>query len=77
MGLDPRCPCAHLGCLLANTGKTLQSISMLAFLHHFKGITGPHLVIVPKSTLGNWCKEFARWYPQFRVLKFYGNKEER
>eukprot|EP01047_Picozoa_sp_COSAG01_P040521 COSAG01_NODE_3417_length_6121_cov_33.897376_3_plen_998_part_00 len=58
-------------------GKTLQSISVLAFLHKFKGITGPHLVVVPKSTLGNWCNEFTRWYPAFRVLKFAGTKEER
>ena len=58
-------------------GKTLQSISLLAFLHKFKGIWGPHLVVVPKTTLGNWCKEFKRWYPALRVLKFHGDKDER
>ena len=40
-------------------------------------IKGPHLVTVPKSTLGNWEREFGRWFPKLRVLKFYGNKEER
>ena len=58
-------------------GKTLQSISLLAFLHKFKSISGPHMVVVPKTTLGNWCNEFNRWYPAFRVLKFHGDKEER
>ena len=58
-------------------GKTLQSISLLAFLHKFKGISGPHMVVVPKTTLGNWCNEFKRWYPALRVLKFHGDKDER
>lgn len=58
-------------------GKTLQSISLLAFLHKFKSISGPHMVVVPKTTLGNWCNEFNRWYPALRVLKFHGDKEER
>ena len=38
-------------------GKTLQSISLLAYLKECKGIEGPHLVIVPKSTLSNWQRE--------------------
>jgi len=58
-------------------GKTLQSISLLAYQHRFEKISGPHLVVVPKTTLGNWCKEFGRWYPALRVLKFYGTKDER
>jgi SWI/SNF-related matrix-associated actin-dependent regulator of chromatin subfamily A member 5 len=58
-------------------GKTLQTISMLGYLNVYKNISGPHLVVVPKSTLGNWMNEFKRWYPQLRVLKFYGSKDER
>jgi len=34
-------------------GKTLQSISLLGYLKTFKNCNGPHLVIVPKSTLFN------------------------
>jgi SNF2 family DNA or RNA helicase len=62
---------------LQGLGKTLQTISLLGFLHEFKGITGPHLVIVPKSTLGNWMKEIARFCPVLRAFKFHGNQEER
>ncbi|KAF1779903.1 ISWI family [Phytophthora cactorum] len=31
-------------------GKTLQSISLLAYLREARGIEGPHIIIVPKST---------------------------
>ena len=58
-------------------GKTLQSISLLAYLHKYEKSAGPHMVVVPKSTLGNWMKEFAQWYPQLRVVNLYGNKQER
>ena len=58
-------------------GKTLQTISLLGYLHEFRGITGPHLVIVPKSTLHNWINEFRKWCPAIRAVKFHGNKEQR
>ena len=58
-------------------GKTLQVLSFLQYLRDAKNESGPHLVVVPKTTLGNWCKEFGRWYPALRVLKFYGTKDER
>jgi SWI/SNF-related matrix-associated actin-dependent regulator of chromatin subfamily A member 5 len=58
-------------------GKTLQTISMLAFLRLYKGITGPHIVIVPKSTLGNWMNEIQRWCPDIRAVRFHGNGEQR
>ncbi|CAN6698255.1 unnamed protein product [Malus baccata var. baccata] len=38
-------------------GKTLQTISLLGYMHEFRGITGPHMVVAPKSTLGNWMNE--------------------
>ncbi|KXX76379.1 ISWI chromatin-remodeling complex ATPase ISW2 [Madurella mycetomatis] len=58
-------------------GKTLQTISFLGYLRHIMGITGPHLVTVPKSTLDNWKREFARWTPEVNVLVLQGAKEER
>lgn len=58
-------------------GKTLQTISMLAFLRLYKNITGPHIIIVPKSTLGNWMNEIKRWCPDIRAVRFHGNGEQR
>ena len=29
--------------------------------HRFHGISGPHVVVVPKSTLSNWIREINRW----------------
>lgn len=58
-------------------GKTIQSISMLTFLREFMNIKGKHLVLVPKSCLGNWMNEFKQWSPNFNVLKFHGDKDTR
>eukprot|EP00606_Chrysophyceae_sp_TOSAG23-5_P000848 GSChrysophyteH2.ASY1.ANO1.520.1 assembled CDS len=58
-------------------GKTLQSISVIAYLNQYQDIPGPHLIMVPKSTLSNWMGEFKRWCPSIRTLKFHGTKEER
>ncbi|KAK4702238.1 hypothetical protein P7C70_g3988, partial [Phenoliferia sp. Uapishka_3] len=58
-------------------GKTLQTISFLGYLKFQRGVTGPHLVIVPKSTLDNWYREFEKWVPGFNVVMLRGSKEER
>lgn len=42
-----------------------------------RGIAGPHLIAVPKSTLDNWKREVNKWVPGFRVLVLQGTKEER
>ena len=46
-------------------------------MKHFKGNPGPHLVVVPKTTIQNWAREFARWVPDFNVVVLSGTKEER
>ncbi|KAL0537962.1 hypothetical protein IC582_026955 [Cucumis melo] len=58
-------------------GKTLQTISLLGYLHEYRGITGPHMVVAPKSTLGNWMNEIRRFCPVLRAVKFLGNPDER
>eukprot|EP01083_Nonionella_stella_P125168 378497_1 len=58
-------------------GKTLESISLLGYLQKYRNVTKPHLVIVPLVTFGNWFREFERWCPTLRVLKFHGMKDER
>ncbi|KAJ9103708.1 hypothetical protein QFC20_004712 [Naganishia adeliensis] len=58
-------------------GKTLQTIAFLGHLKLRCGITGPHLVVVPKSTLDNWKREIAKWVPGFSVIVLQGTREER
>lgn len=58
-------------------GKTLQTISFLGYLRFYRNVHGPHIVIVPKSTLDNWAREFQKWVPEFNILVVQGNKEER
>ncbi|GAA6060422.1 hypothetical protein JCM10212_002190 [Sporobolomyces blumeae] len=58
-------------------GKTLQTISFLGYLKFHRGIHGPHLIVVPKSTLDNWRREIAKWVPGFNVVSLTGTKEER
>jgi SWI/SNF-related matrix-associated actin-dependent regulator of chromatin subfamily A member 5 len=58
-------------------GKTLQTISFLSYLKFHREIPGPHLIVVPKSTLQNWAREFAHWSPEFSVVLLTGTKEER
>ena len=58
-------------------GKTLQTISFLAYLKHYRKVEGPHLVVVPKSTLQNWAREFERWTPDITTVVLTGTREER
>lgn len=58
-------------------GKTLQTISLLGFMKHFKNVNGPHMVLVPKSTLANWMNEFKRWVPTLRAVCLIGDQDTR
>ncbi|KAL8782588.1 MAG: hypothetical protein Q9213_005266 [Squamulea squamosa] len=58
-------------------GKTLQTIAFLGYLRHLRGINGPHLIVVPKSTLDNWNREFTKWTPEVNILILQGVKDER
>ncbi|XP_063223834.1 chromatin-remodeling complex ATPase chain Iswi isoform X2 [Bacillus rossius redtenbacheri] len=58
-------------------GKTLQTISLLGYMKHYRSIPGPHIVIVPKSTLANWMNEFKKWVPSLRAVCLIGDQESR
>jgi len=57
-------------------GKTIQAISFIAHLKEL-GDEGPHLIIVPSSTMENWQKELTTWAPNLKVLNYYGAQDER
>jgi SWI/SNF-related matrix-associated actin-dependent regulator 1 of chromatin subfamily A len=54
-------------------GKTCQ---VIAFISHLKqqNVPGPHLIVVPGSTLENWLREFQRFSPELKehVEPYYG-----
>jgi len=58
-------------------GKTLQTISLIGYMYHHRNQPGPHIVIVPKSTLANWIAEFQRWCPSIRAVCLIGTQEQR
>ena len=68
-----------LSCILADDmglGKTCQVIAFLANILE-KGVKGPHLVVVPGSTLENWLREFSVFCPKLSVTPYYAGQKER
>ncbi|XP_062239417.1 SWI/SNF-related matrix-associated actin-dependent regulator of chromatin subfamily A containing DEAD/H box 1A [Platichthys flesus] len=57
-------------------GKTIQAIAFLAQLYE-NGVEGPHVLVVPSSTLDNWVRELKLWCPRFNVLIYCGSVEDR
>lgn len=69
----------HLSCILADEmglGKTCQVIAFMAHLKRTED-NGPHLVVVPSSTLENWLREFHKFCPELIVQTYYGSQKER
>lgn len=69
----------NLSCILADDmglGKTCQVIAFLAHLCE-KGVNGPHLIVVPSSTLENWLREFSVFCPKLNVMPYYAGQAER
>uniref|UniRef100_A0A7S3EE99 Chromatin-remodeling ATPase INO80 n=2 Tax=Rhodosorus marinus TaxID=101924 RepID=A0A7S3EE99_9RHOD len=58
-------------------GKTIQTISFLAYLAEKENNWGPFLVVTPKATLHNWQQEITKFCPSFRVLPYWGSKNDR
>lgn len=46
-------------------------------MKHYRNIHGPHIVIVPKSTLANWMNEFKKWCPSLRAVCLIGDANAR
>ncbi|XP_014471797.1 PREDICTED: SWI/SNF-related matrix-associated actin-dependent regulator of chromatin subfamily A containing DEAD/H box 1 homolog isoform X2 [Dinoponera quadriceps] len=61
-------------------GKTVQVIAFLTYLKEAGLIDeqdGPHLIVVPSSTIENWWNELERWSPGLKVVQYYGSQDER
>lgn len=69
----------NLSCILADEmglGKTCQVIAFISLLKQ-NDIKGPHLVVVPSSTLENWMREFQKFAPELQVEPYYGSQADR
>ncbi|XP_015121951.1 SWI/SNF-related matrix-associated actin-dependent regulator of chromatin subfamily A containing DEAD/H box 1 homolog [Diachasma alloeum] len=60
-------------------GKTVQIIAFLTYLKETSPSPpdGPHLIVVPSSTMENWSNELSRWSPSLNVVQYYGSQDER
>ncbi|BGP31707.1 Putative ATPase [Rhodotorula toruloides] len=68
------------GAILADemgTGKTLQSITLLAFIYSVFGAKQPAIVVLPKAVQQNWAEELKRWAPSLPFMVYAGDKHER
>lgn len=70
LGLFSRCVSGILADEMG-LGKTFQTIATLAYLKFTVGMPGPHLIVCPKSVLGNWFRECRKWCPALKVYKFH------
>lgn len=56
---------------------SLLLLSICRYMKHYRNIPGPHMVIVPKSTLQNWVNEFKKWCPTIRTVCMIGDRDAR
>lgn len=55
----------------------IKKYLFFSYMKHYRNIPGPHMVIVPKSTLANWMNEFKKWCPSLRAVCLIGDREAR
>jgi chromodomain-helicase-DNA-binding protein 1 len=82
LGLNFLCMnwCARKNVILADEmglGKTVQTVSFVSYLIHEKKQEGPHLIVVPLSTLPAWMDTFAKWTPDVNVVAYHGSSASR
>ena len=58
-------------------GKTVQSISMLAYMYEVENIRGPHLIVCPLTVTNNWRSEFTKYYPDCKTMLLSARMDER
>jgi len=58
-------------------GKTVQTVSFMSWLIHDRGQEGPHIVVVPLSTLPAWAETLDKWAPDLNYVIYMGNEVAR
>lgn len=58
-------------------GKTVQTVAFLSWLIYARRQNGPHIVVVPLSTIPAWQETFEKWAPEVNCVYYLGNTEAR
>lgn len=58
-------------------GKTIQTVAFLSWLIYARRQNGPHLVVVPLSTIPAWQETFEKWSPDLNCIYYLGNSSSR
>lgn len=58
-------------------GKTVQTVAFISWLIFARRQNGPHLVVVPLSTMPAWIETFEKWAPDIDVICYMGNQKSR
>lgn len=58
-------------------GKTVQTVAFLSWLIYSRKQNGPHLVVVPLSTITSWQETFDSWAPDINYVAYMGNGSAR
>lgn len=58
-------------------GKTVQTVCFLSWLVYSRRQYGPHLVVVPLSTLHAWQETFEKWAPELNLIVYLGGTSSR
>lgn len=58
-------------------GKTVQTVAFISWLVYARRQHGPHLIVVPLSTMPSWIDTFEKWAPDLNVICYMGNQSSR
>ena len=58
-------------------GKTLQTLTFMAFLKKMRDQGGPNLVVAPLAVVQNWANECKKFTPSLSYMKILGGRAER
>ncbi|KAK6593843.1 SNF2 superfamily protein [Botrytis cinerea] len=72
--------CKNKNVILADEmglGKTVQTVAFMNWLHNDRGQEGPHLVVVPLTTIPAWADTFDNWAPSLNYVVYNGKESSR
>lgn len=72
--------CKNKNVILADEmglGKTVQTVAFMNWLRNDRSQEGPHLVVVPLTTIPAWAETFDNWAPNLNYVVYNGKESSR